>query len=92
MIQEIPIAMVRVAMLFTICRIKSVIVCEGGREKFVKQNKILYFMLLLFPFWLSSPLAYLAPVIFVLELPFERYLGFFTMEITFQYKKLGIAI
>ena len=49
-------------------------------------------MQLLCPFWLSSLLAYLAPVIFVLQLPFERYLGFFIMEITFQYKKLGAAV
>ena len=34
----------------------------------------------------------LAPVIFVLQLPFQRYLCFFTMEITFQCKKLGVAI
>jgi hypothetical protein len=53
---------------------------------------MLYFMLLLCPYWLFSLLAYLPPVIFMLQLPFERYLGFFTMEITFQYKKLGVAI
>ena len=29
-IQEIPIAMVRAAVLSTICRMESVIVCEGG--------------------------------------------------------------
>ena len=29
-IQEIPIAMVRAAVLSTICRMQSVIVCEGG--------------------------------------------------------------
>ena len=29
-IQDIPIAMVRAAVLSTICRIQSVIVCEGG--------------------------------------------------------------
>ena len=34
----------------------------------------------------------LTPMIFVLQLPFERYLGFFLMEITFQYKKLDVAI
>ena len=59
--------------------------------RFVKHNKILHLMLLLCPSWLSSLLAYLAPVIFVQQLPFERYLGLFTMEITFQYKTLGVA-
>ena len=76
-IQEIPIPMVCAAVLSTICRMQSVIVCEGGYVgKFVKHNKTLYFMLILCPSWLSSLLAYLALVIFVLQLPFERYLGF----------------
>ena len=43
--------------------------------KFVKHNKILYFMLLLCPWWLSSLLAYPAPVVFMLQLPFECYLA-----------------
>ena len=34
----------------------------------------------------------LSMVIFVLQLPFECYLLFYTTEITFQYKKLGVAI
>ena len=57
--------------------------------KFVKSNKIHYFMLLLCPSWLSTLLACLAPGILVLQLQFERYLGFFTVEITFQFKKTG---
>ena len=55
-------------------------------KTFVKHSKILHFMLLLCPSWLFSVSACLAPVIFVLQLPFECYLGFFTMEISFQYK------
>ena len=57
---------------------------SGGQ--FVEHNKILYFMLLLCRSWLSSLFVYLAPVIFVLQLPFECYLEFFTVEIPFQYK------
>ena len=39
-----------------------------SRGKFVKHNKIIYFMLLLGPSWLSSILAYLAPGIFVIQI------------------------
>ena len=63
-IQENPIAMVRVTVLSTICRMQSITVCERGH---VKHSKILYFMLLFCPSGLSSLLAYLAPVIFVLK-------------------------
>ena len=45
-------------------------------------------MLLFCPSWLSSLLAYVAPVIFVLRLPFKQCLGLFAMEFAFQYKKL----
>ena len=37
-------------------------------------------------------LAYLALVIFGLQFPFDRPLGFFTMEIIVQYNKLGVVI
>ena len=85
--------MLRAAVLSTICRVQNVIVCEGGHaENLWNTMKFFYFMLLLCPSWLSSFLAYLASVIFVLQLPFERYSRFFRMKIIFQCKKLGVAI
>ena len=45
-------------------------------------------------YWTKSFLIFpcLAPVIFLLQLLFKRYLGFFTAEITFQYIKLDVVI